>query len=106
MTEAERIARSHRARAALDEFLSPMFDEIEAEYTSRIVEAANSTLRRDERADKITALSNALKIARALKAGMMEILNDGELARREKLKAEKIEKMTAPQRRLLGIAPF
>lgn len=106
MTEAERIARAHRAKSALDEFLGPMFDELDAEYTSRMVEVANSELSRDKRADKITALSNALKISRTLKAGMQEIILDGELAKQDRLRAEKIEGLTKPQRRLLGVAPF
>jgi hypothetical protein len=106
MTEAERIARAHRAQSALDEFLDPMFAELDAEYTARMIEVANSELSRDKRADKITALSNALKITRTLRSGMQEIIRDGELAHRDKLRADKIEQMTAPQRRLLGIAPY
>jgi len=105
MNEADRIARAHRAQAALDEFLNPMFDQIVEEYTSRMVEVANTELSRDKRSDKITALSNALKITRTLKSGMNEIVRDGELAKAEKLRAEKLEQMTAPQRRLLSIAP-
>lgn len=105
VTEAERIARAHHAKAALDEFLNPMFDEIEAEYTARLVEVANIELSRDRRADKITALSNALKITRTLRSGMQAIVADGDVAMRSKLKAERIEQMTAPQRRLLSIAP-
>jgi hypothetical protein len=63
-------------------------------------------LSRDKRADKITALSNALKILGQLENGMKAAILDGDLAQQEKLKAEKIEQMTAPQRRLLGIAPY
>lgn len=106
MTEADRIARAHRAQAALDEFLSPMFAELRSAYTDRLVEVSNTELARDKRADKITALSNALKIVSTLEAGMNEAVRDGELARVDKLRAEKIEKMTAPQRRLLGVAPY
>lgn len=105
MTEAQRIAKGQRAQAAYDEFLAPMFDEIEAEYASRMIEVANNELSREARADKITALSHAIKIARTLKAGMRAAIADGDVAHREKLRADTIEKMTAPRRRLLGIAP-
>lgn len=106
MTEAERIARANRAQNAYDEFMSPMFENLTEEYATRLAEVANTELSRDKRADKITALSNALKIVGTLKAGMLEIMRDGELARADALKKEHIEKMTAPQRRLFGIAPY
>lgn len=105
MTEAERIARAARAKAAYEEFFEPMIDALRDEYASRIVEIANSELSRDKRADKLTALSNAHKILATLDDGMKAILTDGDLAARDKLRAETIERMTAPQRRLLGIAP-
>lgn len=106
MNEAERIARAHRAKAAYEEFFEPMLDELKNAYSERLVEIANSELSRDKRADKITALSNALKILATLDAGMAESIRDGDLAMAEKLKAEKIEGMTAPQRRLLNIAGY
>jgi hypothetical protein len=105
VTEAQRIARAHRAQGAWDEFFAPMLTEIKNAYSERIVEIANTELSRDKRSDKITALSNALKVVAALEGGMLEVIRDGELARADKLRAEKVEKMTAPQRRLLGIAP-
>jgi hypothetical protein len=105
VTPEQRLARSARAQAAWDEFFAPMFDECEGEYTARIVEVANTELSRDKRTDKITALSHALKITKTLRAGMQEIVRDGELANAEKLKAQKIEQMTAPQRRLLSMGP-
>lgn len=105
MTEAERIARAHRASDALD-LITPMFDALDEEWTSRMVEIANTELSRDKRADRITALSHALKISKTIRSGLMEAIRDGEVARGEKLRAEKIEQMTAPQRRLLSISPF
>lgn len=106
MTEADRIARAERAATAYREFFEPMIDELKEEYAYRIVEIANTELSRDKRADKITALSNAHKILTTLDGGMLEIIRDGELAKRDKLKAERVEQMTAPARRLLGIAPY
>lgn len=83
-----------------------MVGELKSAYTERLAEVANTELSRDKRTDKITALSNALKILSTLESGMMEIIRDGELARADKLRTEKVEKMTAPQRRLLGMAPY
>ena len=80
MTEAERIARAQRAEAAYTEFFEPMIDALKEEYAHRIV----TTL--DE--------------------GMKATIADGALAQRAKIRADEIEKMSAPQRRLLGIAPF
>jgi hypothetical protein len=102
----ERIARAERAQRAWDEFFAPIISEMKSTYADRIVELANIELGRDKRADKITALSNALKILGQLENGMKAAILDGDLAQQEKLKAERIEQMTAPQRRLLGIAPY
>jgi hypothetical protein len=104
MTEAERIARAHRAQAALDEFLTPMFDDLRDEYRNRIAEVATTELHPGTRADKITTLSVALRVVDTLKSGMAEIVRDGELARRDKLRADDIAKMSDAQQRLLRIA--
>jgi hypothetical protein len=106
VTEAERIARATRANAAWEEFVEPIIAGMEREYTARMVEVANSELSRDKRADKLTALANALKISANVKAAMQAIILDGEVAHKDKLRADRIEQMTAPQRRLLGIAPY
>jgi hypothetical protein len=37
---------------------------------------------------------------------MCEAIHDGDVANVEKLRADKIEGMTAPKRRLLGMAPY
>jgi hypothetical protein len=104
MTEAERIARAHRATAALDEFLTPMFDDLREEYRNRISEVATTELHPGTRADKITTLSVALRVVDTLKSGMAEIVRDGELARRDKLRADDIARMSDAQQRLLRIA--
>jgi hypothetical protein len=106
VTEAERIARAHRGKAAFEEFFEPMLDELQNAYSERLVEVANTELNPAKRADKITALSNALKILTNLEAGMKAIVTDGELALKDKARTDKIEQMTAPQRRLLGVVPY
>lgn len=105
MTPQQRIARAHRAQAALDEFILPILAETRATYSKRLVEIASTELSRDKRTDKITALSTAVRILDELEEGMKAHLLDGELATQEKLRADKIEKMTPSQRRLFGLVP-
>lgn len=103
MTPDQRAARAFQAERAWEEFFGPMIGELRSAYSERMIEVANSDLNRDSRSDKITALSNALKILATLEGGMREAIRDGEIARQEKLRAEKVEQMTAPKRRLLNI---
>lgn len=104
MTEAERIAKAHQAKSAW-EIVEPILNDMDAEYTRRIAEVANTELSRDKRADKLTALSNALRISGNIRSGLQAAIMDGEVAQRDKLRSDRIEKMTAPQRRLLQIGP-
>lgn len=106
MTDAERIAKAQRAKTAYEEFIEPMIDELKNVYSERIVEVATTELSRDKRADKLTALSCAHKILTTLDEGMKAMITDGNLAHREKLRADKIEGMTAPARRLLQIGSY
>ena len=106
MTDAERIATATRAQRAWYEFFAPMIERMRAEYRDRMIDIASAELARDSRSDKLTALSHALKILANLENGMLATIRDGEVARNELLRAEKIEGMTAPRRRLLGIAPY
>lgn len=101
----DRANRATRAQHAWDEFFAPMIDDLRAVYTERLVEVANAELGRDSRADKITALSNALRILDTLEGGMKATIRDGEVAASQMIRVEKIEGMTAPQRRLFGLVP-
>lgn len=106
MTPAERIEHARRAMLAWEEFFEPMIGELRNAYAERMVIVANDELNPRKRADKLTALSNAMKILGTLESGMREMLRDGELAQQEKLRADKLENMAPSQRRLLNIAPF
>jgi hypothetical protein len=105
VTEAERIARAQRADRAWSEFFEPMLAELRGAYSERLVEVANSELSRDKRADKITALANALKILEQVENGLQAAIMDGDVAANNVLRAEKMERMTAPERRLFGLVP-
>jgi hypothetical protein len=106
MTPSERVARAERAKAYNDEFLAPMFANIRDEYQSRLVHIANTELHPGNRSDKITALSNAIKVVQMLESGMREAIGDGEIAMTEKLRAENIERMSDAQQRLLRITGY
>lgn len=103
MTEAQRIERARRAQMALEEFLDPAFDLVIATYTARIEELASS---QPWEAAKITALANAARIARSVKAQIENIVDDGELAKERRNHAQEIEKLSPAKRRFLNIAPF
>ena len=105
MTEAERIALAERATRAYDEFIAPLLIETRDVYAARIVEIASTELSRDKRTDKITALSTAIRILDELENGIKAVMMDGDVARNEQLRAEKIEQMTPAQRRLFGLVP-
>jgi len=103
MTEQQRIERGHRARHALEEFLDPAFDTVIATYTARIEELAST---QPWEAAKITALANAARIARSVKAQIENIVHEGEHAQSNRNKAQEIEKLSPAKRRFLNIAPF
>lgn len=103
MTDAERLARAHRAQSALDEFLSPMFADLRDEYLKRIAEVATTELASQARTDKIATLSVALKVVDTLKSGMAEIVMDGQLASRSKARADEVANMSDARQRLLKI---
>ena len=103
MNEADRIARAHRASQAFEEFLEPMLGEMEAEYSARIIEVANTELLFWRRTSKLTRLSDALRMVRTMKAGMEALIEDGNVANSDKARKERINQMSEPQRRLLKI---
>ena len=106
MTPQERIARAERAQRAWDEFIGLQVEDMIGEYTARIIEIANTELSRDKRTDKITALSHAIKITENIREGLLAVIKDGEMATKDKVRAENVENMTAPQRRLLNVIPY
>ena len=80
-----------------------MFANLRDEYTGRMVEVASTELHPGSRADKITTLSVALRVVETLEAGMKEAIRDGEIAKADKLKAERIEQMSDAKQRLLKV---
>lgn len=106
MTPDERKARGQRAAQYNDEFLRPILAENRAAYQQRIVEVATTELGPKTRAEKLTALSIAIKVLNNLESGIVAIIEDGKLADRELLSSERVENMSRADRRLLDIAPW
>lgn len=102
---SERIARAHRAKAALDEFFAPVLNAIRDDYLDRIQAVATQELSREARTDKLTALSTALKIVEGFNANMAAIIRDGDVARAELERMERNNNLTGPKKRLLDIGP-
>lgn len=105
MTHDEKIARGERAYHAR-EFLGPICDDLKAGYAARIVDVASKELNPRKRTEAITSLSVATRILDQIAAGLDAYVNDGEVAKRDKLKAESIEKMNREQRTILDIVPL
>lgn len=106
MTPEQRIARATRAKMALDEFFAPVVDDMRAEYMSRLLSVSTGELRRNERSDKQTALSTALKLLDNFSASLAAIIQDGDVAKAELAKKERRLDLTPARRRLLDIAPY
>ena len=106
LNDKQIIDRARRAETLRNEFLAPVFGDIRQAYANRIVEIAATELDPKIRAEKITALSSAIRILGNLETGINAFIRDGEVAKGNLLRVEKIESMTAPQRRLFGIAPY
>lgn len=103
MTDAERIERARRAQLALDEFLTPVFDIIGAEYLGRLKAI---TSREPWEAGKISSLANASRIVDEVRNQITALVLDGQEAQAKINRAKRVENMSASDRRLLGIGPF
>jgi hypothetical protein len=105
MTPSERIARAHRAERALEEFITPILAECRETYTARIIEVAATELNPKKRADKLTALSTAMRVLDSLENGIQAVMLDGQMAEKDRLRADKMERMTPSERRIFGLVP-
>lgn len=103
LTDPQRIERGRRAALALEEFQGPAVAAIVAAYSERL-EHISSTAPWE--AGKITALANAIRIAREVEAQMTAFVYEAEHTRAGMIRATKIEALTPTKRRLLHIGPF
>lgn len=100
----EAAARGHRA-ALCNEFIGPILTETRDGYTARLIEIASTELNPKTRAEKITALSIAMKVLANVENGLNSAIEAGRVAQQSLIKADKIERMGASERRLMDIVP-
>lgn len=105
MTDHEIAARGQRARSLMEEFVAPALGGMRDEYLARMADVATKELDPKVRADKITALSTALRILDNVTAGIEATIMDGEAAQKKLIRAEDVERMSPTKRRLFQIAP-
>lgn len=105
MTERETVERGERAKRALEEFITPEFAHARQTYMRRMVEVAAQELHPGTRADKITTLSMAVRVLDEIENSIAMVCREGEHAREQMIRAERIENLTDAQQRLLRIAP-
>ena len=99
---AETAARGQRAQLTA-EFLTPILDEMRETYLARMADIAVKELNPKVRAEKITALSIALKIRDNVANGLNSAIEAGRMAERSVLNAQNIERMGKHDRRLFDI---
>lgn len=101
LTEAQRVELARRAKLALDEFVAPALAMIEADYAEKMIAVAAST---DPRApESIARLANGIKVARQVGALIESYVLDGDLAKRDMIRATEIKDMSPAKQRLLKI---
>jgi hypothetical protein len=100
------IEKAKRAKMLREEFLAPIMGDIRKGYADRIVHVASTELDPKAREQKLTSLSVAMKILDNIEHGMTAIIEDGKVAERELVRAEKVERMSAPAKRLFNVIPY
>ncbi len=101
MTLHDRLARSERAKAAMDEFFAPAFAHVEQDYAEKMIQAAASV---DPRAPEIiTRLANGVKVARQVRAQIEAIVAGGKLAEQDMAREAQIGRMSEHKRNLVGV---
>lgn len=106
LNDRERVERGARAKRAMEEFITPEFGFARQQYLDRIAEVAATELNPALRAEKITVLSYAVRVLQEVEGSVSMVILEGEKARADMIRVEKIEQMTDAQRRLAMIAPL
>jgi flagellar biosynthesis/type III secretory pathway ATPase len=105
MTDRETAARGQRAELCA-EFISPILVEVRSGYLSRIAEIASTELNPKVRAEKITALSIAMKVLGNVTNGLKSAIDAGELAQKNLMRNDEIERLGREQRRIFDLVPL
>lgn len=96
--EALRIARAEQARHALDQFLTPAFEQVRADYLEKLAEIAAKPLTNDLRA-AMEKLAVGVKVIDQVRAQITPLVIDGEIARIDNNRASDLANMTTEKRR-------
>lgn len=101
MTPEERMARGLAADKALDQFLSPAFDFVLAEYTRKLTEIAAE---QPWETDKIRKLAAGIKIAGTVREQIVALVRDGDAAHSERKRADQLANLSDTKRRWAAMA--
>lgn len=100
VNEDARIQRADRASAALAEFIDPAFDIAAAAYLSRVSDIVASEPWATE---KVKALMTAARVLAEVRNQVASLVADGEVAAKEIIRVDRIEKISPAKRRILGL---
>jgi hypothetical protein len=100
LSDPQKIERARRAEMALNEFLDPAFELVADIYAQRLEDIASAT---PWEANKITALANALRIAKEVRGQIQMLVTDGAVAKSKVDFAKRVENLSPAKRRLLNI---
>lgn len=102
MTEAERMAESEAAKAALARFIAPAIKVLDASYMSMLIDAAASPLDTSGRA-RMEKAALAIKVLDHVKGHLQAIILDGAIARQGHDYAQQLADIPVEKRRAMGI---
>lgn len=103
LNEAERVARAERAERALEEFLNPAFDIAHEVYMGRLKDITSKT---PWEANKIASLANACRVLEEVHSQVCGLVRDGEHAKSQMIRVEKIEAMSPVKAKWARWAPL
>lgn len=100
-TTEERRARGFQAKLAYDEFVAPAIDGLRADYMEALSRLA---VNEPWASDKLVKLAVAQRVINTVEQHMKAIILDGEVAAKEKSRADEIANLPEAKRRWLNVA--
>lgn len=94
-----RRTRAFQAKHAMDEFISPAMEALRAEYLEALSRLAVSE---PWSANKLVKLAIAQRVINAVEQHIKTLIMDGEIAAKEKSRADEIAKLPEAKRRWLN----
>lgn len=103
LSDAQRVERMSRAKRALEEFIEPAFDAAHNAYFARLKDI---TSRSPWETAKIAALANACRVLEEVHSQVCGLIHDGEHAKSQMIRAEKIEQLSPAKAKWARWAPL